>query len=65
VKAMQANGVQTARVAEYVFYNAGKKSEARYSQLSSLYDPNTIRHIKERGECSFLVNGTRCANPTS
>jgi hypothetical protein len=48
VKAMQANGAQTARAPQYVFDNAGKNAEARYRQLSSLYDASTIRLIEQR-----------------
>lgn len=49
MKAMQANEVQTVQANEYVFDKAGKRAEARYRQLSRLYDTNTIRHIEQRG----------------
>ena len=49
MKVTQANGVQTAKAPEYVFDNAGKKAEARYRELSKVYDENTIRHLEQRG----------------
>jgi len=49
VKASQAISVQTKQDSKYVFDNAGKTAEARYNQLARLYDPNTIRHIEQRG----------------
>lgn len=48
-KAMQLKGVETAQANEYVFENAGKRAEARFRQLSRLYDTSTIRHIEDRG----------------
>jgi SAM-dependent methyltransferase len=49
VKTMQANGVQTAQAAEYVFDNVSKNAGAQYRELSRVYDENTIRHIEQRG----------------
>src|SRR6516164_8911545 len=49
VKVMQANGAQTAGTPEYVFDNVGRSAEARYRELSRLYDENTIRHVEQRG----------------
>jgi len=49
VKAWQANGAQTMGAPEYVFDNAGRNAEARYRELSRVYDGNTIRHIEQRG----------------
>jgi SAM-dependent methyltransferase len=49
VKTMQANGVQAAQAAEYVFDNVSKNAGAQYRELSRVYDENTIRHIEQRG----------------
>ena len=49
VKVTQANGPQTTGVPQYVFDNAGRTAEARYRELSRVYDENTIRHIERRG----------------
>lgn len=49
VKVTQANGFQTATATEYVFDNKGVTAEARYRELSKVYDENTIRHIERRG----------------
>lgn len=46
---MQPDGVEAVQRNEYVFENAGRRAEARYRQLSRLYDTNTIRHIEQRG----------------
>jgi len=48
VKVSQASGAQTAGAPEYVFDNAGGSEQARYRELSRLYDGNTIRHIEQR-----------------
>jgi len=34
---------------EYVFDNSGEMAEARYSELSTLYDAQTMRHIEQLG----------------
>ena len=49
MKAMQANGAQTAGASGYVFDNVGRSAEAQHRELSRLYDENTIRHIEQRG----------------
>jgi len=49
VKVSHANGTRTVEAAGYIFENGGKNAEARYHQLSRLYDANTIRHIERRG----------------
>jgi len=49
VKISHANGTRTVEAAGYIFENGGKNAEARYHQLSRLYDANTIRHIERRG----------------
>ena len=49
MNAMNASGVRTAPADEYAFDNVGKNAEARYRELSRLYDANTIRHIELRG----------------
>ncbi len=49
MKTMQANGVQAAQAAEYVFDNVSKNAGAQYRELSRVYDKNTIRHIEQRG----------------
>jgi SAM-dependent methyltransferase len=62
VKASQGNGAQTARATEYVFDKAGRMAEARYRELSRVYDENTIRHLEQRGidtgwSCLEIVGG--------
>lgn len=49
MKTMQANGVQTAQAAEYVFDNVSKNAGAQYRELWRVYEENTIRHIEQRG----------------
>jgi len=49
VKERQGNRVETTPATEYVFDNAGRSAEARYRELSRVYDENTIRHIEQRG----------------
>ena len=49
MKVMQSNRAQTIGTPGYVFDNTGTKAEARYRELSRLYDENTIRHIERRG----------------
>lgn len=49
MKARQENGAVTEQSPKYVFDNAGRDAEARYRELSRLYDENTIRHIERRG----------------
>lgn len=49
MKESEVNSPETTPAAEYVFDNAGKAAEARYRELSRLYDENTIRHIEQRG----------------
>ena len=49
MKALYKNGVKSAQAGEYVFDNAEKNAEERYRTLSSLYDVNTVRHLKNRG----------------
>jgi len=49
VKVSHAIGTRTVEAAGYIFENGGKNAEARYHQLSRLYDANTIRHIERRG----------------
>src|SRR6516164_8639606 len=49
MKAMQANGAQTAGASGYVFDNVGRSAEAQHRELSRLYDENTIRHIEQLG----------------
>ena len=49
VKERQANSVGTTAVPEYVFDNTSRIAEARYHELSRVYDENTMRHIEQRG----------------
>src|SRR5215469_13693929 len=49
VKAIEANGIETAQATKYVFDNAGKSAETQYRELSRVYDENTIRHIEQLG----------------
>jgi len=48
VKVSQASGAQTAGAKEYVFDNAGRSAQARYRELSRLYDGNTFSYIKQQ-----------------
>ena len=61
MKAMLANGAQTAEAPEYVFSHAGRNTEPRYRGLSDLYDANTIRYIEQcridRGWSCLEVGG--------
>lgn len=45
----QANSVGTTAATEYVFDNTSRIANARYRELSRVYDENTIRHIEKRG----------------
>lgn len=49
MKVMPANRAKTSGAPEHVFDNVGRSAEARYRELSRLYDENTIRHIEHRG----------------
>jgi len=49
VKVTQVNGARAKRASQHVFDNAGGTAEARYRELSRVYDENTIRHIEQRG----------------
>lgn len=49
MKERQTNSVETALTAGYVFDNAGRTAEARFRELSRVYDENTIHHIEQRG----------------
>lgn len=48
MKVTQENGARTG-APKYVFDNAGGDAQARYRELSRLYDENTMRHIEQRG----------------
>ena len=48
MKVSQAIGAQTAGAPEYVFENAGRSAQARYRELSRVYDGNTIHYIEQR-----------------
>lgn len=60
MKGTQVSSLETT-TAEYVFDNAGRSAEARYRELSRLYDENTIRHIEllgiDRGWSCLEVGG--------
>ena len=45
----QANSVGTTAATGYVFDNTSRVAEARYRELSRVYDENTMRHIEQRG----------------
>ena len=49
MKVTQVNGARAKRASQHVFDNAGGTAEARYRELSRVYDENTIRHIEQRG----------------
>jgi len=49
VKERQANSVGTTAATGYVFDNTSRVAEARYRELSRVYDENTMRHIEQRG----------------
>lgn len=49
---MQPEFVNKGRIerpVDYAFDNSGEIGEARYSELSALYDAQTIRHLEQRG----------------
>jgi hypothetical protein len=56
----QAIGAQTAGAREYVFENAGRSAQARYHELSRVYDGNKTPRIEQRDigrGCSCLEIG--------
>ncbi|HEX8799388.1 MAG TPA: SAM-dependent methyltransferase, partial [Terriglobales bacterium] len=49
---MQPEFVNKGRIerpVDYAFENSGEMAEARYSELSALYDTQTIRHLQRTG----------------
>ena len=49
---MQPDAVKKSSIewpVDYTLDNRGEIAEARYSELSALYDAQTIRHIEQRG----------------
>jgi SAM-dependent methyltransferase len=42
-------GVQSPTDAAYLLDNAGKEAPARFAALSAMFDPGSVRHLKDRG----------------
>jgi len=47
---------QLSSAVDYIFDNVGKAAKMRHSQLSTLYDAQTVRHLEQRG----ITNGWSC-----
>jgi tRNA A58 N-methylase Trm61 len=46
---IESSGTQRYGGSAYVLDNAGKEASARFAALAAMLDPETIRHLEERG----------------
>ena len=50
------SGAQQSAGSTYLLHNSGEEAPARFAALSALFDPGTIRHLRDRG----VAPGWRC-----